>query len=491
MKRIGSYRAWTLALVVLATLSAVIPVYAQTYSVVYNFGSRSGGPANPIYSGTVAQGRDGNLYTTSNSGGAHRAGAVFEVSPTGHLRVLYSFCSQAGCADGSGPYGGLTLGRDGNFYGTTFAGGNQILGTIFKMAPNGSLTVLHNFTGGNSDGALPEAAPIQGTSGNFYGTTPTGGSGNCGTVYRVTTSGAFTLLAAFDTIHGCGPQGPLALGGDGNFYGTALAGGTNGDGVIFQVSPAGALTVLYNFDGTHGREPYAPLVEGSDGSFYGTAYQGGTADAGVVFNITNSGTLTVLHNLNGTTDGGAPIAGLVQATDGNFYGTAALGGNNSKNCVAGGIRNCGTLFQITPAGSYSVVHDFDGITGFLPLVTPLHHTNGLLYGDTEYGGSGVLCPGDNFRDLCGLFYSLDASLRAFVTLLPYSGKVGSTIEFLGQGFTSASTVSFNGTAATVASCGNSGTFLRARVPPGATTGFVTVTTSKGTLTSNKQFVVTQ
>jgi uncharacterized repeat protein (TIGR03803 family) len=294
----------------------------------------------------------------------------------------------------------------------------------------------------------------------------------------------FTLLYEFDFIHGCAPQAPLIQGTNGNFYGTTIQGGASNAGVVFRITPAGTLTVLYNFDGTHGEGPVGPLVEGSDGNFYGTTSGGGSGgSSGVVFKVTPTGTLTVLHELNGRTDGLDPSAGLVQATDGNFYGASQYGGN-STNCSLG----CGTLFQITPSGAYSVLYNFDGVTGDQPQVTLIQHTNGLLYGDTNGGGTGQLCSNGRFFG-CGVFYSWNGNLPPFVTLLPYLGKVGSTIEFLGQGFTSASTVSFNGTPAVVAQ-GNTGTYLRAQVPSGATTGFVTVTTSSGTLTSNKQFVVT-
>lgn len=487
MARIESHFVAALVLLVLVAMFAATPGYAQNYSVLYDFGNRSGEPANPNFSGAIAQGRDGNMYTTSSNGGANNLGAVFEISPAGQLRVRYSFCSQANCADGSNPTG-LTLGTDGNFYGATLFGGtcSRIggCGTVFQVTPTGTLAVLYNFTSGN-DGSFPVAPPIRGMDGTFYGTASLkGASSNCGTVYRITPTGVFTLLHQFDGIDGCQPNATLVRVG-GNFFGTTFNGGTTygaslGDGVVFQITPGGSVTVLYNFDGTHGIEPRSPLVQGSDGDFYGTTISNSTGNS-EVFKMTPPG--TVLYTLNGTTDGAYVNAGLVQATDGNFYGVASEGGNSA--CTHG----CGTLFQITPAGSYSVLYSFDGISGFAPEVTPFQHTNGVLYGDTYYGGTGKMCSGGGVGEHCGLFYSWNGNLPPFVALLPYSGKVGDTIEFLGQGFTSASTVSFNGVPATVASQGNSGTYLRAMVPSGATTGFVTVTTSTGTLTSNKQFVV--
>ena len=266
----------TYALLILALLGSG----RAQYSVLYNFGSRSGDPLEPFYSGIIAQGRDGNLYSTA-PGGANNVGAVFKITPAGTLTTLYSFDT----THGAYPYGGLTLGMDGNFYGTT-SGGGAGWGTVFKITPSGALTVLYNFTNG-SDGASPYAPPIQGTDGNFYGTAFGGGiCGNCGTVYKITPSGTFTSLYQFDVTHGFGPYAPLVQGTDGNFYGTTQDGGTNDDGVVFKVTSAGKLTVLYNFDLTHGALPLGPLVQGSDGNFYGTAETGGSANNGVVFKIT-------------------------------------------------------------------------------------------------------------------------------------------------------------------------------------------------------------
>jgi uncharacterized repeat protein (TIGR03803 family) len=264
----------------------------------------------------------------------------------------------------------------------------------------------------------------------------------------------------------------LVQGTDGRFYGTAAFGGGTGNGIVFKIDAAGNLDVLFNFDGTHGANPYGSLIQGADGNFYGTT-RGGGAGYGVVFKITPTGALTVLHNMSGNTDGDTPLVSLVQGTDGNLYG------------VNSGVQfnTFGNIFKVSPKGSYSVLYNFDGTTGATPKAAPFQHTNGIIYGDTNRGGTGSQgCGG------CGVFYSLKASLPAFISLLPYSGKVGKTVEFLGQGFTSSTTVSFNGTAATRTV--KSGTYLIAVVPDGATTGFVTVTTSGGRLTSNKKFRLT-
>jgi uncharacterized repeat protein (TIGR03803 family) len=173
------------------------------------------------------------------------------------------------------PTGGLTLGTDGNFYVTELGCSASMRGTVFKITPTGSLTVLHNFTG-RTGGGSPNAPPIQGTDGNFYGTTHgdlTGGG--LGTVYKITPSGTLTTLYQLDGTHGEFPAGPLVQGTDGNFYGTREEGGSNGDGVVFKITPAGKPTVLYNFDITHGADPIGPLIQASDGNFYGTMRQGG------------------------------------------------------------------------------------------------------------------------------------------------------------------------------------------------------------------------
>jgi uncharacterized repeat protein (TIGR03803 family) len=276
----------------------------------------------------------------------------------GTLTVLHSFTDGN---DGSEPYGGLTLGRDGNFYGTAYSGGAYRAGVVFKITPSGRLTVLHNFSG--SDGALGFAPPIQGTDGNSYGTTSAGGkpvcgygAQDCGTVYKMTPSGALTTLYQFDFTHGGLPYAPLVQATDGKFYGVTRWGGNSscqfGCGVVFSITSTGTFTVLHSFDNNPGVDPVGPLVQGTDGSFYGTTFEGGTHDRGFVFKITSTGTLTVLHDFNSGTGarGINPWAGLVQATDGTFYGTTAFGG----------LAQYGTIYRVIPKPfEFSVVHKFD------------------------------------------------------------------------------------------------------------------------------------
>jgi uncharacterized repeat protein (TIGR03803 family) len=476
------FRIVTFAVAMLILALSSIPSNAQ-YSALYNFGNKSGDPLQPQYSGIIAQGRDGELYTTSPNGGTACSfcGTVFKITPSGSLAIVHSFDFACPPCNGNVPQGGVTLGTDGNFYGTTHSGGKFNLGTVFAVTPAGILTTLYNF--GTCaypcpEGAYPNAPPIQGVDGNFYGTTAYSTSGtNYGVLYKTTSAGKFTTLYAFNGVTGRNPNDPLIQATDGNFYGTTALGGKSVQpscfgsnpscGTVFKMTPAGKVTFIYQFDKTHGAGPIGPVVQGSDGNFYGTTSGGGDANGdGVIFKLTPLGVITVLHNFNGT-DGKQPTAGLVQASDGNFYGTAS----------AGGTKGFGTLYKITSAGVFSVLNNFDNTSGATPEVTLFQHTTGVLYGDTFSGGS--------HSD--GVFYSLVAQLPPFVILLPTSGKIGTSIGFLGQGFSGATNVSFNGISANFTV--TSDTYLTAVVPSLAVTGTVTVTTPSGKLPSKKIFTV--
>ncbi len=449
--------------------------HAQTLSVLYDFGNVAGDPTNPVLQGVIAQGRDGALYSTSLTGfNVTGYGPMFRITTAGAITEPFNFSSSTGPTQS-----GLTLATDGNFYGATLNGTGSN-GIVFRLTPAGTLTTLHTFSG--TDGSQPLAPPIQGTDGNLYGVATQAGVNSCGTIYKLTLSGTFTVLYQFDSTHGCFPYAPMVQGTDGNFYGTTLSGGADNLGVIFKMTPAGKLTVLHSFDTSFGG-PESPLIQASDGSFYGTAPGGGEFAGGAVFKIAPTGKFSVLHGLNGTTDGYSPLAGLVQATDGNFYGTASQGGS-STNCTSG----CGTVFRVTPAGVFDVIYNFDSTTGYLPEVTLFQHTNGTLYGDTEFGGTGgtqqFCMPGN-----CGAFYSLNIGAAPFVTFVgPAVAKVGKTVEILGQGFSGTTAVTFGSAAASFKV--SSDTYLTATVPARATTAAVTVTTPGGTLTGNKTFRVT-
>jgi uncharacterized repeat protein (TIGR03803 family) len=440
-------------------------LHAQTFKVIYNLATQTGDPTNPSWSGIISQGRDGNLYSTANQAGGG-FGAAFKVTPAGVFTVLASFTG----ANGEFPSSGLTLNTNGNYYGTT-SGGGFTPGTIFNMTSTGTVTTLYDFMN-TTDGQTPVAPPIQGTDNNLYGTVSSG-TGIYGTIYKLTPSNTFTVLHTFDFTTGAFPQAPLVQGTDGAFYGTTELGTTSNEGNVFKITSAGKFTQLFSFDVTHGANPFGPLVQGSDGNFYGTTRHAGTGD-GTVFKITPQGSVTVLHNFTGTGDGVEPTAGLVLATDGNFYGVTSQ---------ATGSSGCGTIFRITPRGTFTTLFTFpaDKSMGCNPLVTMVQHTNGILYGDTCKGGTG------NAGD-AGVIFSFNLGLAPFVSLVTTSGKIGTTVEILGQGFTGTTAVSFNGVSATFTVV--SDTYMTAKIPAAATTGFVTVATPSSVLTSSKKFRIT-
>ncbi len=319
-----------------------------TPTTLYSFCAQRGCPDGEYPFAGLVQGTDGNFYGATQSGGPSGLnGTVFQISSGGTLTTLYTFCLQSGCPDGEYPGGDLVQGSDGNFYGTTEEGGTNNGGTVFQITPSGTLTTLYNFCSqsGCTDGEYLYAGLVQGTDGNFYGTTGGGGAQKSGTIFQITPSGTLTTLHSFCSQSGCTdgkiPDGGLVQGSDGNFYGTTAAGGTsNSAGTVFQITPSGTLTTLYSFcpqsGCADGRNSQGRLVQGSDGNFYGTTYAGGTRSGGTVFQITPSGTLTTLYSFcsqGGCTDGKYLYAGLVQGTDGNFYGTTYEGGTGNNGGV--------------------------------------------------------------------------------------------------------------------------------------------------------------
>jgi uncharacterized repeat protein (TIGR03803 family) len=285
------------------------------------------------------------------------------------------------------PAAALLQGTNGNFYGTTEYGGASGKGTVFQVTTNGTLTTLVSFNGAN--GSHPVAALAAGSDGNFYGTTEYGGTnGNNGTVFQMTPGGALTTLVSFNGTNGSYPAAGLVLGSDGNFYGTTSlgGGGTNDFGTVFQISPNGVLTSLYSFtNGNDGADPVAGLVQGSDGNFYGTAVGGGTNDSGAIFEISTNGVLTSLYSFTNGVDGGNPAGGLVQGSDGNFYGTSTYAGNNNLNAGSG----FGTVFKLTPGGSLTALVAFEGTNGSSCVGGLVQGSDGNFYGTTEGGGTGV------------------------------------------------------------------------------------------------------
>jgi uncharacterized repeat protein (TIGR03803 family) len=499
----------------LCVLCAVkaIAAPAVTFKTLVKFDGTNGAfpSAGPV------QATDGNFYGTTGGGGAGGAcpyfggcGTVFKITAGGKLTTLYSFCSQTNCTDGDEPDARLMQATDGNFYGTTAHGGfnacfgpGTSCGTVFKITPGGKLTILHSFDG--TSGAVPLAGLVQVANGNFYGTTYFGGTsracyGGCGTVFEITPGGKLTTLHSFNYADGADPQATLVQATNGNLYGTTNGGGASsacgsyGCGTVFDITAGGKLTTLHSFCSqinsigqcTDGVSPNG-LVQAANGNFYGTTWMGGASftcsNCSTVFEITPGGKLTTLYSFcsqTNCTDGAEPDAGLVQATNGNLYGTTYFGGTSSA-CNGGG---CGTVFEITPGGKLTRLHSFDGADGIGPNELA-QATHGNFYGTTVYGGASSACPNGPG---CGTVYSLSVGLRPFVETLPTSGKVGAAIIILGNNLTGATSVTFNGKPAKFKVV--SSTEITTTVPSGATTGLVKVKTPSCTLTSNVNFRVT-
>lgn len=455
------------------------------------FKALSNFPENFLAAG-LAQGTDGNLYGTTLLGGSMNQGIAYRLTPAGTPTTIYNFCSLPNCADGGFPPLGqpLALGTDGNFYGTTLGGGGSGNGTIFKITTSGALTTLYNVCSQSNctDGSSANGLTL-GPDGNFYGTMLSGGAYNQGTVFQLTPEGVLNTIYSFCPQAGCpdgyAPLWPPVFGPDGSLYGTT--GNNFGNGSIYKLTLGGKLTTLRSFDGTDGFNPDSVLVLARSGDLYGVTYGGGTGGGygGVFFRISPSGAYTVLYNfcsLPNCADGDLPGT-LVYGDDGNFYGANDVGGNTTTPpppcSPAGDLGGCGTLFKITPEGALTTLHVFNGTTGGFGGLTLAQTTNGIFYGTDYYGGT----------DGNGAIFALSAGFAPFVQIVPASGKVGAAVQILGDNLTGATTVAFNGACAAFEV--KSKTLITATVPAGATTALVEVTTSSGTLKSNVEFRITQ
>jgi uncharacterized repeat protein (TIGR03803 family) len=476
---VGTFSVTKIFCASLFCIATVIASPAQTFTTLLDFNSNG---IFPLFESLI-QGTDGNFYGTTYAGGnnsslcASGCGTIFKITPEGTLTTLHSFNE----TDGGGPAVGLLQTPNGYFYGTTAYGGANGDGTVFKMTSDGTLTTLRSFDG--PDGESPYGALVQGANGSLYGTTLFGGSNNtcvngCGTVFKITPTGALTTLYNFCSQTNCAdgdtPFAGLLLATDGSFYGTTYNGGNDscesGCGTIFKITPGGTLTTLYKFcsqaNCTDGINPSDALMQGANGNLYGTARYVGTNGGGSVFEFTAGGTLTTVYSFDGS-NGDTPIAGVVQATDGNFYGTTA----------GGGTDNAGTIFKVTNQHILTTLHNFDITDGQYPYAGLLQATNGIFYGLT-YGGGPT---GE------GTIFSLSVGLAPFVKTIPISGNIGAAVIILGNNLAGATSVSFNGTVATFKVI--SASAIKATVPAGATTGFVLVTKPSGTLKSNTKFRV--
>ncbi|MGC9950992.1 MAG: choice-of-anchor tandem repeat GloVer-containing protein [Bryobacteraceae bacterium] len=414
------------ALVLFATTALALP--AQTITTLHSFDGTDGAAPDAA----LVQAANGDGYGTTALGGDFNSGAVFRTTPGGSLQTLYSFCAQSGCPDGAYPQAALVQGKNGDLYGATeYGGANNAsgcntggsftgCGTIFKMTPNGKLTTLYSFCSqsGCADGQSPQYGLVQAANGDLYGTTSYGGA-NCaypcgGTIFKITPAGSLTTLYSFcaaGVFPGCtdgeNPAGGLAQGANGDFYGTTVYGGAHVGGTVFKITGSGKLTTLYTFCAQGGSacgsglHPYSGLVRAANGDFYGTTANGGSGSAacvsasesagcGTIFKITPSGTLSTIYRFcaeSGCLDGLFPSAGLIQATDGNFYGSTSEGGANNA-CTP--FYACGTIFKITPGAALTTLYNFcsrvDCADGSLPNTALAQFTNGDFYGTTVAGG---------------------------------------------------------------------------------------------------------
>ncbi len=465
-------------------LVAVAPSSAQTFNTLLSFDESDGRePQLP-----PVQGVDGNLYGVAFAGGLNGVGTVYKVTPQGAFSTLYNFCSQSKCTDGELPFDGVLAGSDGNLYGTTLEGGINGAGTVFKLTLDGVLTSIYSFCSqaNCADGSSPNGI-LQDTDGNFYGTTMTGGAGGVGTIFRLTQQGAFTLLYSFSASYDYNESfSSLIQGTDGNFYGTTDVGGFSifpecrfyGCGTAFKITPQGNFTTIYNFcsrkNCADGATPYW-LTQAADGSFYGVTGSGGTHKAigGTIFRLTPR-ELTTVYSFCAQSDcaDGLEPTWLVQAAGGgNFYGVTFHGGSGKK-CQGG----CGTAFEITSGGTLTSLHSFDYTDGTQPYGLT-QATSGEFYGVTASGGT----------EGYGTIFDLSTGLAPFVETLPTAGEVGAEVIVLGTDLDGATSVNFHGAAATFTIVSSSE--IIASVPDGASTGNVEVTTPSGTLSSNVVFRV--
>ena len=365
---------------VVVLLAASRPAAALTVTTLHVFSGKDG--SHPMAG--LFLGADGKFYGTTSEGGTgvtDPAGTVFRVATNGDFTSLYTFDFQV---TGDEPFGGVVADAAGNLYGTT-RGSGSFDGNVFRLGA--SFTDLHDFAGFilGPDGSHPESAPVLASDGNFYGVTSNGGNNDIGSVYRITTAtGAYAMIHSFQgnnvPADGFTPRGGLVNGSDGNLYGTTAGGGPSGShGSVFKMTIAGDVTTLHTFVGTDGDTPVDRLIQASDGNFYGTTGAGGAHSSGTVFRISPSGDFASLYSFDSSTGGYSPAAGLVQAGDGNLYGTTQFGGDNSL----------GTIFRMSLDGTPETIYSFasQGTEGYIPRGALVAGPDGNLYGTTHDGGT--------------------------------------------------------------------------------------------------------
>lgn len=391
-----------------AMMPAVAPPSSSTYRVLHRF------DLLPEHHGTKSPAGglvdvNGTFYGTTQLGGQHGNGTVYSLTTGGVNKRLYSFGGTD--SDGAQPSAGL-IAVNGTLYGVTAYGGSCGDGTVFSMSTTGSENVLHSFC--YSDGINP-ASELLAVNGTLYGTTTGGGTSsgkNGGTVFSISTSGAFKVLYSFSAGDGL-PSGPL-LDLNGILYGTTWYSGTSNGcdcGTVYRVTTTGKEKVLYTF---HGREqggsdgdiPMGALIA-VNGVLYGTTFTGGTGSCfldngcGVVYSITTSGEETVLYRFNSASQGQNPRAGLLDI-NGALYGTTEWGGGGKCELDNHRFRGCGTVFSLATSGAEQVLHEFTGGSDGANPEASLIDVNGTLYGTTIKGGFKAGCRGVG----CGTVFAL-------------------------------------------------------------------------------------
>jgi uncharacterized repeat protein (TIGR03803 family) len=383
-----SIRAIATLAVALSLCAGRASAAAPVYTVVYAFYGWA-------YPNAVVPGPNNTLIGTVFGGGAAGSGcsslgcgAIYQWVARRNAALLHGFNGQ----DGGSPATGLVPGPAGVFYGTTYYGGptGADAGTVFSLSGS-TLNTIYTFSG-NTDGGQPDSL-ILANDGNLYGTTNSSGFGTTwGTIFRLTTGGSLTTLKTYTGGDGIKPIG-IMQANDGNFYGTVQqSGNTTQFGTAFRLTPAGVYTTLHTFVDADGGMLQSGLIQASDGNFYGVASEGGNPTVcphnfapgcGTIFRMTPSGVVTVVHYFN-YADGSEPYGALLQASDGYLYGTTAGGGPGKCSRVL--HVGCGTIFRISLSGQFTTLHTFRGIDGANPMAA-LIEVGGVLYGTTNRGGN--------------------------------------------------------------------------------------------------------
>ena len=483
--------------VVLAVLFATVPC-AEAQVAIYHTQLWALSPGDNLRpnttgfypSGELVQTSDGTFYAVAGAGGANNSGAILAFKKgNGQPTAIYSFSTASGPqggataptnSEGVGPAAGLVLANDGFLYGTTYTGGRSGQGTIFRVSTSGALTSLYTFTatdanGLNTDGSTPRGKLVQAPDGNLYGTTVLGGASGEGVIFRISTGGAFSVVYAFPAIDANGfnasgtqPSAGLILASDGNLYGVAEHGGANALGTVFAITPSGQFSVVYTFSAgptssnSDGGLPTAGLMQARDGNLYGTTSAYGAQGYGTVFRLTLQGVFTTLYSFNDNRQGANPFdstnpAGpLVEGSDATLYGTAAQGGG----------AGYGTVFGISPAGTYSLLYSFGAspVSGAGPGGGLMFGTDGNLYGltagqpgdnyDFEGAGTAFMLVATNAPSLVTLSAAPTSGFIGDVFTLSWSSPSGSQCAF----FTQSESSSVAATGTSTVNPGAAGTF---------------------------------